>query len=419
MADSFRTTWTPPPRPEWVKRLNEEGRYLDSRSVVPLDAASLVSAAQKNTGLEDFGADDWREPFEILVKSYDEEADLNLMGRLLTRTDLLMFLEARLRVEDWYKRHPEIEEEQVRQPFIIIGQGRSGTSFLLNLLEFDPENATVKEWEAMLPCPPPEKSTYRSDPRIELADKRITMWNRVTPELEAVHEFAAEIPAETIHIKALSFQCPAWMTILGQVPTYNEYMSKRSMLPALQYEKRVLKLLQWKNPRVRWIMKDPDSIRYLPEVLQVYPDANFIWSHRDPTKARSSGINMIGILGWIRSDRVFVSGANETILDETVTSTMLTKPIEWLESGLLPRSQLANVQYLDLVERPLESIEGMYSHFGLKLSEEAGNRIAAYLEANPRVKRPSHKYSEQREESGKAASLFDEYRRYFKVKRED
>ena len=419
MTDSFRTTWIPPPRPEWVKRLNEEGSYLDSLSVVPLDPESLLSAARKNTGLSDFGADDWREPFDVLVQSFDQEAELNLMGRILTRTDLVMMLEARLQVEDWYKRHPEIEQEQIQNPFLIIGQGRSGTSYLLNLLELDPENATCKEWEAMLPCPPPEKASYRSDPRIELADKRITMWNRVTPELEAVHEFAAEIPAETIHIKALSFQCPAWMTILGQVPSYNEYMSERSMLPALRYEKRVLKLLQWRNPRRRWIMKDPDSIRYLPEVLQVYPDANCIWSHRDPTKARSSGINMIGILGWIRSDRVFVSGASEQILDESITAAMLTQPIEWLERGVIPRAQLGNVQYLELTERPLETIEAVYAHFGLTLSAAARASMAAYLEANPRVKRPSHKYREQREQSGQAASLFDAYRRYFNVQREE
>jgi hypothetical protein len=401
-----------------VNRLNAEGRCLDSRSVVPLDPDSLLSAAMRNTGMSDFGEDDWREPFEVLVRSLDHDADLNLMGRILTRTDLLMFLEARLQIEEWYKRHPEIDDEQICSPFLIIGQGRSGTSFLLNLLEFDPENATCKEWEAMLPCPPPEKASYQTDPRIPVADKRITMWNRVTPELEAVHEFAAEIPAETIHLKALSFQCPAWMTILGQAPSYNEYMAKRTMLPALRYEKRVLKLLQWRNPRSRWIMKDPDSIRYLPEVLQVYPDANCIWSHRDPTKARSSGINMIGILGWIRSDRLFVSGANEQVLDEKVTAAMLTKPIEWLERQLLRRQQLCNIQYQDLIEEPLRTVESIYAQFGLKLSAEARNSMRSYLQANPRSKRPSHQYMQEEEQSDEAARLFDRYRQYFEVKTE-
>lgn len=126
--------WQAPPRPDWVKRINEEGRHLDLRAVVPLDAESLISHAIRNTALTDFGDDGWREPFEVLVKSFDEEADLTLMGRLMTRSDLLMHLEGRLRIEDAYKRHPEIEDQALSPPILIVGSGRSGTSMLQNLL---------------------------------------------------------------------------------------------------------------------------------------------------------------------------------------------------------------------------------------------------------------------------------------------
>ena len=106
-----RQRWIPRPRPEWVDRINEEGRVFDSRSVVPLDESSLLDYATRNTGLDDFGEDEWREPFQILLRSIDEEADLNLMGRLTTRSDLLTHLEGRLQIVDWYKQHPEVEEE--------------------------------------------------------------------------------------------------------------------------------------------------------------------------------------------------------------------------------------------------------------------------------------------------------------------
>src|SRR5271169_4110496 len=96
--------WQPPPRPEWVQRINEEGYCMNISGVVPLDEKSLLESAMRSTGLSDFGADDWREPFQVLIKSLDEEADLNLMGRLWTRLDLLILLEARLQIEDTYKR---------------------------------------------------------------------------------------------------------------------------------------------------------------------------------------------------------------------------------------------------------------------------------------------------------------------------
>src|SRR5271154_7025041 len=107
---SARTgSWVPPTRPDWVQRVNDEGSLLDIRGVVPLTADSLIATATTNTGLDDFGAEDWHEPFEVLVNSLDEEAQLNLVGRLMTRSDLLMLLEARLCIEATYKEHPEID----------------------------------------------------------------------------------------------------------------------------------------------------------------------------------------------------------------------------------------------------------------------------------------------------------------------
>src|SRR5579872_2154834 len=162
--------WTPPPRPEWVSRVNEEGAFLDMRSVVPLDENSLLATARQNTGLDDFGPEDWITPFRRLITSLDEEANHNFLGRVMTRSDLLIYLEARLRIQDCYNRHPEIAEEEIAKPILILGQGRAGTSGLIHLLSKDPDNATLLTWEMMFPCPPPEAATYATDPRIEKAD---------------------------------------------------------------------------------------------------------------------------------------------------------------------------------------------------------------------------------------------------------
>src|SRR5262245_5252373 len=143
--DGYRVKqWQPPARPAWVQRVNEEGQYLDLKSVVPLDEASLIKAARANTGLNDFGENDWYEPFQVFLKSLEDEAELNLVGRLLTRSDVLMYLEARLRIEDAYRRHPEIEDQELAPPMLIVGSGRSGTSAIQNLLSCDPDNGTPR-----------------------------------------------------------------------------------------------------------------------------------------------------------------------------------------------------------------------------------------------------------------------------------
>ena len=96
MSAAQEKGWTPPARPEWVARVNEEGRGMDIASLVPLRSRELIETAMANTGLSDFGGDDWREPFEILVESMEKEAELNLFGRLMTRSDLLIWLQERL-----------------------------------------------------------------------------------------------------------------------------------------------------------------------------------------------------------------------------------------------------------------------------------------------------------------------------------
>jgi Sulfotransferase family len=411
-----RERWTAPPRPDWLERMNAEGGHFDLRTVVPLDADSLVSAARANTGLEDFGEEDWREPFEILVKSLDTESELTLMGRLMTRSDLVITLEARLRIEAAFKEHPEIADEQISAPLIIVGQGRSGTSVLQNVLAADPNNGTVRNWEALFPCPPPEAASYDSDPRIVRADGLTTMWNRVAPQIETMHEFNGRVPTESIHVHCLSFRSPSWFDLFGQVPSYTVYMMGQNPADAYRYEKRVLQLLQWRNPRRTWIMKSPVTLTHMPSVLEVYPDAGFIWTHRDPVKALSSVVSLIGTLHWMRSDQPFIGDSQAQFTNADLAAGMMAQPIGWLENGALPREQLCNVQYHDFVRDPIGVIEQIYAHFHLDFPEQTRSAMQQYMEANPRSGRPAHEYDlGSEEEIQLERDAFRPYQEYFNV----
>ena len=408
--------WKAPERPEWVRRVNEEGQCLDINSIVPLDAESLMSAARKNTGLTDFGDDGWYEPFTVFVKSLDEEAELTLIGRIMTRSDLLMYLEARLRIEDTVKRHPEIDEQELAPPLLIIGSGRSGTSAMQNLLSFDPDNGTPKHWEALFPCPPPEAATYQTDPRVTLGDQRMTQWNRVTPELESIHEFGGDMPTELIQIEAIRFQAAGWLIWCGFTPSYDAYMVGRSAVPGLAYAKKVLKLLQWKNPRRRWLLKSPDAMRYLPDVIQVFPNIQLIWMHRDPLKTVSSVVSLVGTILWLRSDRKMDSRAIAQLTNPAGLAGLFNMVMDQIEQGKVPASQLRNVQYGDFVDNPLRTVESLYREMGVPLSERARQAMSVYLQAHPREARPQHRYSVgNAERQAEERNLFDRYQSYFNV----
>jgi hypothetical protein len=411
--------WQPPARPDWVRRVNEEGAHLDLRSVVPLDEDSLIGHARRNTGLSDFGSDDWYEPFRIFIKALDEESELTLIGRLMTRSDILMHLEARLRVEDEYKRHPQIEQEEIRSPILIVGSGRSGTSAMLNLLALDPDNGTVKTWEALFPVPPPEAATYQTDPRIAKAHARIDQWNRVTPELAAIHEFTGEVPTELIQVESIAFQNNGWLDLYGFVPTYDAFLAKRSFVNSLRYAKRTLKLLQWKNPNKRWVLKSPDTMRYMPDVFSVFPDLQLVWMHRDPVKCLASMVSLVGTLFWIRSDRPLSEQAIGQLTNPDGMAGLFGHVIDQFEQGVIPEGSLHNVQYMDFIKDPLGTIEALYVDLGIALTDRARDAIQRYLRESPRESRPAHRYA-----TGDADRLsaerraFERYQRKFNVKSE-
>lgn len=411
-----RLDWQPPPRPEWVQRVNEEGYCMNIRGVVPLDEASLLDAAMRSTGLSDFGADDWREPFGILVKSMDDDAELNLIGRIRTRSELLQLLNARLQIEDTYKRHPEIQDEEIKQPIIVIGQGRSGTSMLVNVLSANPDHAALMQWEAMFPCPPPEKATYKTDPRIEKSHRLIDQWNRVTPTLASMHEFSGSVPMEDCEILALNFMAPSWFDSLGQVATYDAYMLRQDPAPVLRYHQRVLKLLQWKNPRKNWVLKDPLHLDRLGALLKIYPDARFVWPHRDPVRALASTVSLLGTLQWGRSDHPFKGGSFEYVLDPALSAARFDAVIDQLEAHLVPPRQIHHMLYKDLVADTIGSLEKMYRHLGIPLIDAGRRGMAKYMADHPRDARPPHQVKAGSIEAiTRTRQAYKRYIDYFKI----
>jgi hypothetical protein len=387
-----RLEWTPPPRPDWVEKINEEGHRMDIRGVVPLDEASLLGSAIEATGLSDFGADDWREPFQVFIKALEEESQLNLMGRIRTRSEILQLLCARLQVEDEYKRHPEIADETISQPIIIIGQGRSGTSLMQNVLSHHPDNGYWQHWEGVFPCPPPEPETYATDPRIEKAHGLIDQWNRTMPTFPSMHEFGATIPFEDCLLIGMNFMALSWMDIMGQVPSYDMYMMQHSVEPGLRYHERVLKLLQWKNPRRHWVLKDPLHLDRLAPLLEVYPDACFIWTHRDPVRALASLVSIIGTLQWGRSDHPFSGISLDYMTDPELSAGRFNAVIDQLQSGAVPEGQFSNVLFKDLVADTIGTVARVYEDFGWELSDDGRAAMQRYMDENPRDNRPPHTF---------------------------
>ena len=405
--------WTAPTPPEWLEIINREGSYLELSAVVPLDEQSLIAHARQRTGLEDFGDDLWREPFAVYVRALEEEAQLTLMGRLMARNDVILWLSTRLQVTATLARHPEILQQDIPAPMFIVGLPRSGTSILFELLAQDPAAGVPLMWEALQPCPPPQRETYGSDPRIAQAHQLFTQWSRVAPEFAQMHEMRGDLPAECGLLMAPTF-ISDHNASLHQTPSYSAWLAQADYLPVYQYHKSLLQLLQWKNPRQRWLLKAPEHQVHLETLLQVYPDARIVQTHRDPIKCMASATSLMGTLYSMRSNQAFNAQMFENIIMGEATAARLNRVIDQRAAGDVPAANIADSRYQDLMDDPMRCIEAIYAHFGMPLEAAARTAMLDYLQQKPRGKFGVHRYQVD-ERRTTERRLFERYQSTYNV----
>lgn len=383
----------PTPRPDWMKTLNELGTGLDINAIVPLTPESLMEQAIANTGLSDFGDDDWLEPFNVLMKSIDSEANFHLAGRLLTRAEFLGYLEVRLQVVDWCRRHSEVEREEIDQPVFITGYGRSGTTILFEVLSQDPQFRVAQRWETDFPVPPPVADTYSTDDRIEKSEHIIRLIQAMSPEHDAKHVSGARLPVESIQHEYPTFVSDIF-PILMQVPSYAAYLKNKDFTATFKWQKKILQLLQSRYRGQHWLMKSPSHLRHLEKYLQVFSGMKVILTHRDPIVTADSTVSFLGTLYWQRTDKLWGDGriGTEVLAPAELRSRQWDAVIDMIEDGRLAKGSYANFYYHRFVVDPIAEVRSIYHQLDMTLTDEAANNMCAYLEARPKGKHGKHVY---------------------------
>ncbi|MEZ4334100.1 MAG: sulfotransferase [Myxococcota bacterium] len=408
----------PLPRPDWVREINREGGIWREAGMlsdmVPLDPESLLAAARRETGLDDFGAGDWREALEVLTGALESEADLNLMGRLCTRSELILWLRNRLKLVDLVARHPEIAEEPIEAPIFITGLPRTGTSILQELLWQDPRLRTPLFWETLHPV-----ESARSGGRDEAArrsgDALIRQWIRVTPEIQTMHETAGDLPAEDATVWAYTLVSDHIQSFY-QMPTYDAYVNAADPVPLYRAQKLFFQALQWRSSRRRWFGKTLYHLGHLPALFEVYPDARVIHTHRDPIRSMASVTNLLRAFYWQRSDRDFDAPGFEEITTGAGTADRLEAVMRLRDEGAVPADRIVDSRYQDLMDDPVGSIERLYGALKIPYDDEVGARVRRYLDHKPKHKHGVHRYKGlPPDELAKVRPLFRRYQARYGV----
>jgi hypothetical protein len=415
-----RDRFTPTPRPAWLKTLNEIGEGLDLKGIVPLSAESLMRQAIANTGLTDFGGDDYVEPLAVLTKAIDAEADLHLGGRLYTRAQFLLFLESRLRAFDWYRRFPQVDAEVIDKPLLITGFGRSGTTILFEVLSLDPQFRVVQRWEGLIPAPPPEPDTYRSDPRIVTTERLTRLIDEMVPEFSAAHKMGATLPIENLELEYPTFLSEVFPMMM-HVPSYAAYLRGKDLTSTFEWQRKTLKLLQSRYKRKHWLMKSPSHLPHLERYASVFPGMRIIFTHRDPIVTSDSVTSFLGMLYYQRTDQVWGSGAVESwVLAMGKERAKLWDPIiAMIENGRIPKGSYANFHYQRFVSDPIGAVKSVYDDLGMTLSSEVAESMRAYLAKKTKGVFGKHEYEPASTNLAESERrVYETYQNYFSVPNE-
>ena len=369
-----------------VRLFNGFGALLEKTRIrsTPMSATDLIETAKKRCGLDDFGQDDFFEALSRLLQSCQEEAQLNLIGKMALKVDLLDTLCARLKMERDRQLYPNITRQEIREPLFIVGLPRSGTSVLHRLLATDPEHRAPLMWEVRSPSPP---TAADEKCRIQRATQSCSFFNWLVPTFRYVHVVGAEVPQECVSLMTPTFLSDQFDTMY-YVPSYRSWFFRQDLRPAFEYHRRFLQHLQFRRNGRRWILKAPTHMFATPSLLSVYPDALFVQTHRTPVDAMASVSSLVTILRSAFSDAIDPITVCREAID--YWSGSMNKFLR--ERDRLPDNRIVDVRHDEIRREPIGAVRRIYDHFGWSLSPEAEQRMRALIAAQADRQSANHRY---------------------------
>jgi hypothetical protein len=376
---------------------------------------ALLTDARAATGLDDYGADGYRDGLAALCESLNRDAQLNELGDVALPGMLVGSLANRLKVVDWIANHPEVADERIERPIVVIGMFRAGTTLLSRLFDQDSRNRALLMWEAGDSVPPPTPDNHRSGPRVDAVHASTATLAQINPMIEVVHHEQADQATECITVMGQDFKSLTYEAI-ANVPGYHRWLMSVDQRSAYDYHRSVLQVLQSGGVRGRWTLKSPHHAIALEHLTALYPDARLVLLHRDPVVLTASVCSLISTLSSTFSDadhRGYIAEHWPAMLDESIRRIDAFRDAH-------PERSIVDVHYADLVTDPAGTVAAIYEACGDSLDEIGAKAISAYVDAHPKGQFGTHTYdvAEFGLDADELAERFRGYTEHYGVRRE-
>jgi hypothetical protein len=374
--------------PPWFRLLNKAWKAsYPLGTKIRLDKDSLIRSAKKSTDLDELGKDFWDEPLDRMLLSINEEAKLHPVGVFITQQRIVNLLANRLRAEYYFKKYPEILDQELYPVWMIAGLQRTGTTKLHRLLNADPDNRVIASWEAINPAPFIGRED-RVDKRLKkarLAEKALKV---MAPGFFAIHPVEYLAPEEDILLLDITFLSTTAEATM-HVPSYAAWLETTDQSYAYAYAAKLMKLLQWQKPAKRWILKSPHHLEFLDLVDKTFEEVNFLWTHRDPCISIPSFLSMMSHSRAIFSDELSLQQvANHWVRKSTYA---LQRGVEFRKKQSV-QDRFLDIQYDELVENASGILEQIYRGQG-GIKAELMEKFKQAEQENPPRKYGIHQYS--------------------------
>ncbi|OUS24640.1 hypothetical protein A9Q99_24030 [Gammaproteobacteria bacterium 45_16_T64] len=377
-----------PYRPLPIALFNRAGRIAKRVGLAgDLSVDALIASAKKKTGLHDFGDEWFIEPLTVLVNSINDEANLTPFGHFVQKQRLESALAIRLRVEQLCKSNPDIDDIDLGKIIVIAGLQRTGTTTLHRLLASDERMRALMSWEALNPLPLPNETAGNPKKRIAQAKQAEKGLAYLAPEFFAIHPVEHDAPEEDVLLLDLCFMSQAPEATL-HVPTYASWLETQDHTKAYQYLRKLMKILLWQQPAPNWVLKTPHHMEYLDTLMDVFPEAYIVQTHRDPQKTTGSFCSMVSHGRGVFSDEV---DAKE------VARHWVRKVNRLMESSIAVRQargeeRFIDVSYYDLLENPDKEVERIYQFAGIDFDQSALHAVKKTKKKNVKNRFGKHRY---------------------------
>ncbi len=358
---------------------------LEAAEAEPLDMSveGILADARAQTGLSDFGPMEFTERLGALAGEVAANANLWRFAKAQFRASCVKQAANRLKNKAFLDAHPEVANQVIDRPIIIVGLPRSGTTHLENLIAADRRLRHLPVYlgsEAVL-APGEVAGSDGLDPRWVRSSAH---WDRMKQNviMAAMHEHSPDHACGENELQMPDFTTYQWEW-MAEVPAWRDYLLSHDQTPHYAYGKRMLKAIAYQFPSdCRWILKGNQHSEQIPALIANYPDAYIVQIHRDPLALLQSVLTMRGLSVLAHQKQPDIQGHVAYWVDRI--ERMLRAYLRDMDK--VPEGQRLDILFGDVIADDVGTAQRVLEFAGLSSSDESLADMRAYMDSHPRGK---------------------------------